>query len=514
MRPEDVRAEKNRPFTGKEYLESLKDGRQVYINGELVKDVTTHPAFRNSAAHVAAIYDALHDPATKDKLCCETDTGNGGYTHKFFRYARSPQQLKDQRDAIADWSRMSYGWMGRTPDYKAAFGNGLGANPEFYGDYADNARQWYKRMQESCLYLNHAIVNPPIDRHKAVDQVRDVYINIEEERDDGVIVSGAKVVATNSALTHYNFIGQGSAQVLGDNTDFALMFIAPMNSDGVKLISRASYELNAAKCGSPFDYPLSSRFDENDAILIFDKALIPWENILIYRDFDRCRMWFPQGGFGRLFPIQGCTRLCVKLDFIAGLLHKCLELSGVIEFRGVQAAAGEVIAWRNMLWSLTDAMWAEATEWVNGAYLPDVKSLQAYRVIAPEIYPKISKIIQQTVASGLIYLPSSAKDLQNPELDAYLARYCRGSNDISHVDRIKILKLMWDAIGTEFGGRHELYEINYAGSADEVRMQCLRWSKNTGQLDDMMAMVDKCLSDYDVNGWTVPHFYNPDDISV
>ena len=102
--------------------------------------------------------------------------------------------------------------------------------PGFYGRFEDNAKTWYKRIQEACLYLNHAIVNPPIDRDKPVDQVKDVFISVDEEVDGGIVVSGAKVVATNSALTHYNFVGQGSAQLLGDNTDFALMFIAPMNT--------------------------------------------------------------------------------------------------------------------------------------------------------------------------------------------------------------------------------------------------------------------------------------------
>ncbi|WP_369856949.1 4-hydroxyphenylacetate 3-hydroxylase N-terminal domain-containing protein [Candidatus Thalassolituus haligoni] len=147
-----------RPFNGAEFLASLNDGREVYYAGERVENVTAHPAFKNAAASVAAMYDALHAEETKDKLCWATDTGNGGYTHKFFRYARSPQELLEQRDAIAEWARMSYGWMGRTADYKAAFGDVLGANPEFYGDFADNARTWYQRIQENCLYLNHAIV--------------------------------------------------------------------------------------------------------------------------------------------------------------------------------------------------------------------------------------------------------------------------------------------------------------------------------------------------------------------
>ncbi|MDP9506944.1 4-hydroxyphenylacetate 3-monooxygenase, oxygenase component [Pseudomonas protegens] len=514
MKPEDFRAATHRPLTGAEYLASLRDDREIYIYGDRVKDVTTHPAFRNSAASMARLYDALHDPATQSQLCWDTDTGNGGYTHKFFRSAKSPDELRQQRDAIADWSRLTYGWMGRSPDYKAAFGSALGANPEFYGRFADNARTWYKRIQEACLYLNHAIVNPPIDRDKPVDQVKDVFISVDEEVEGGIIVSGAKVVATNSALTHYNFVGQGSAQLLGDNTDFALMFIAPMNTRGMKLICRPSYELQAGMTGSPFDYPLSSRFDENDAILIMDKVFIPWENVLIYRDFERCRQWFPQGGFGRLFPMQGCTRLAVKLDFITGLLVKALQCTGSLEFRGVQAQVGEVVAWRNLFWSLTDAMHGNASEWMNSVYLPSTQALQAYRVLAPQAYTDIKKIIEQVVASGLIYLPSGSRDLKDPVLNQYLGTYCRGSGGMGHEERIKILKLLWDAIGTEFGGRHELYEINYAGSQDEIRMQCLRHAQASGSMKAMTDLVDKCLGDYDLDGWTVPHLSNPDDINM
>ncbi len=126
MKPEDFRADTKRPLTGEEYLKSLQDGREIYIYGERVKDVTTHPAFRNAAASVGQLYDALHKPEMQDKLCWSTDTGSGGYTHKFFRVAKSADDLRQQRDAIAEWSRLSYGWMGRTPDYKAAFGSALG----------------------------------------------------------------------------------------------------------------------------------------------------------------------------------------------------------------------------------------------------------------------------------------------------------------------------------------------------------------------------------------------------
>src|ERR1700733_922895 len=137
--PEAIIKGKNRPFTGAEFLESLRDDREVYIYGERVKDVTTHPAFRNSAASIALLYDALHDKALHEVLTAPTDTGSGGYTHKFFKAARSREELIAQRDAIAAWARLSYGWMGRSPDYKAAFLNWGRADDGFDGKFADKA---------------------------------------------------------------------------------------------------------------------------------------------------------------------------------------------------------------------------------------------------------------------------------------------------------------------------------------------------------------------------------------
>ncbi|HZP10328.1 4-hydroxyphenylacetate 3-hydroxylase N-terminal domain-containing protein, partial [Methyloceanibacter sp.] len=227
--PERLVAGKKRPFTGAEYLESLRDGREVYIYGERVKDVTRHPALRNSAVSAAKLYDALHDAKSKEALTTATDTGSGGYTHRFFKAARSREEIVKQRDAIAQWARITYGWMGRSPDYKAAFLNTLGANAEFYGPFAANARAWHRRAQEAVLYVNHALVNPPIDRSKPVEQVKDVYVSIQKETDAGIYVSGAKVVATNSALTHYNFLGQNMGQDINDPS-MVVMFMAPMDS--------------------------------------------------------------------------------------------------------------------------------------------------------------------------------------------------------------------------------------------------------------------------------------------
>jgi 4-hydroxyphenylacetate 3-monooxygenase len=511
--PEAIVAGKNRPFTGAEFLESLRDGREVYIYGERVKDVTTHPAFRNSAASVALLYDALHDKVWHDVLTAPTDTGSGGYTHKFFRAARSREEVIAQRDAIAAWARLSYGWMGRSPDYKASFLNTLGANAGFYGKFADNARAWHKRGQEAVLYLNHALVNPPIDRNKPVEQVKDVYITIQKETDAGIYVSGAKVVATNSALTQYNFLGQNMGQEITDPA-MVVMFIAPMNTPGIKLICRPSYEFAAAATGSPWDYPLTSRFDENDAIFVFDNAFIPWENVIIHRDIERLKSFYPQSGFFNGFTLQGCTRLAVKLDFIIGLLWKAACATGVEGFRGVQAQIGEVIGWRNLFWSLTDAMACNPVPWVDGAVLPNARGSATYRLFMTEAYPAVRSIIEKVVASGLIYLPSHARDFKNPDIDKYLAKYVRGSNGIDYKERIKIMKLLWDAIGTEFGARHELYEMNYSGSHELIRVFQLQQAQGNGTLKQMEALADQCMADYDENGWRHPAYKDGSDISL
>ena len=509
---EDFIARKGRPFTGKEYLESLRDGREVFIYGERVKDVTTHPAFRNAARSIARLYDALHDAKSKPLLTAPTDTGSGGFTHKFFRAARSCEVLVGQRDAIAQWARMSYGWMGRSPDYKASLMNTLGANFDFYGKFANNAKAWYKRAQENVLFMNHAIVNPPVDRAKSADQVKDVYITIQKDTDAGIYISGAKVVATSSALTHYNFLGQNAAVPMHD-TDLAVMFIAPMNAPGVKLFCRTSYEMTASVMGTPFDYPLSSRFDENDAIFVFDNVFIPWEDVLLHRDLEKLKTFFPQSGFLAGYQFQGCTRLAVKLDFLAGVIAKALRAAGSDEFRGNQAMLGEVIAWRHLFWALTDAMAMNPTNWVGGAVLPNLQSGSSYRVFAGDAYGRIKEIVEKVIASSLIYLPSSAKDFQNPAIDCYLAQYVRGSYGIDYKQRIKVMKLLWDAIGTEFGGRHELYERNYAGNHEDIRIQALWSARSTGMMDAMTGLADQCMSEYDENGWTNSAWLDPDDVA-
>jgi 4-hydroxyphenylacetate 3-monooxygenase len=502
----------SRPMNGEEYLDSLRDGREIWIYGEKVGDVTTHPAFRNGARSVSRLYDALHDPETKDVLTVETDTGNGGYTHPFFKAPHSAEDLLRGRDAIAAWQRMTYGWMGRSPDYKAAFLATYGPNADYYAPFQENAKRWYREAQERVYFMNHTLVNPPVDRNREIHEVSDVFIHAVKETDEGVIVRGAKMVATGSAYSNYNFVSyHGSAPIKKE--EYALSFFAPMNAPGVKLLCRPSYEFAAATVGSPFDYPLSSRYDENDAVLMFDDVLIPWENFLIYGNLEIASTYHLTGFIWRAL-LQGCTRLAVKLDFLAGLFIKAVEATGTIEFRGIQASIGEILAWRNTFWALTDAMCMNPVPSANDTVLPNIEAASAYRILSNQAYPAIKDIIENQTAGAMIVQPSNAVDWKNDELRPFLDQFYRGSNGYTALDKIKLMKLLWDSLGSEFGGRHELYERSYSGSHELTKLECYWMAKGDGTVDRIKGFAEQCMSEYDLDGWTVPHLVNPDDVSV
>ncbi|MFG2919307.1 4-hydroxyphenylacetate 3-hydroxylase N-terminal domain-containing protein [Kitasatospora sp. NPDC048298] len=501
--PAATRRAGERPLTGEEYLESLRDGREVWIYGERVRDITTHPAFRTTARTIAHLYDALHDPRHRAVLTTPTDTPHGTFTHPFFRAPGTVADLRAARDAIAAWQRTTYGWMGRTPDYKASFLATLGADPGFYGPFADNALTWYRRAQDRVLFLGHALAGPPTGRHVSAEQSAAVSVRVVDETDAGIVVSGAKAAATGAALTHHVFIGHGGPP-LTDPAQ-ATTFIAPMDTPGLTLICRASYEYRATRAGSPFDYPLAGRFDENDAIVVFDRALIPWSNVLVHRDLERANSFIHHSGFMPRFVFHGATRLAVKLDFLCGLLLSAVRTTGSDAHRGVQIAVGEALAWRHTVHALVTAMIEAAEPWKSGHLNPHLNSATAHRVLAPTAYRRVRHLIEDQLAGALITLNSHAGDFATPELRPYLDTYLRGAHGIDAEQRVKLMKLVWDSVGSEFAGRHELYERLWAAAPDVTRIETYRQALDSGLHDELCDLVASCMSDYDTTGWTAHH---------
>jgi 4-hydroxyphenylacetate 3-monooxygenase len=495
------------PFTADEYLDSIRDGREVWIYGERVKDVTVHPAFRNAGRMIARLYGALHDRRMREVLTCKSDTPAAGLTHRFFRMTRTAQELAAARDAIIASTEISFGWMGRTPDYKAALLGTLELNASFYHPFEANAVRWYQQAQDRVLFFNHALVNPPIGRGRPPEHTADLNVQVVKETASGIVVSGAKVVSTGAVYTHYNFIAPAGMPM--QDKRFALAFIVPMNAKGVRIICRPSYERNAAVAGSPFDYPLSSRLDENDSILILDRVAIPWENVFLCGDVERASQFMPKSMFVPRALFHSCTRLGVKLDFILGIVAEALAATSGDNVLGTQVQIGQLVEWRDLVWALGDAMVARPTAW-QGAVLPNREYSYAFRVLAADIYPKVRTLIEQMFASGLVYVASSAADFKVPALRRILDQYLRGVDDTSAVDRVKLMRLMWDAIGTEFAGRQDLYESVHGSGPEASRLQLAQAATQDGTFDRGRTLVRRFLDEYDLDGWTVPDLVNPD----
>ena len=491
--------ETNQLMSGNSYLASLNDGREIWFDGERVKNVTEHPAFKNAARSMARLYDALHDPDLQDDLTTVDKFGHR--THRFFAPAYSSEELFKARKAIDIWQRINYGWMGRSPDYKAAFMAQLAEGHSFYEPYGENALNWYKKFASQGLHLNHVLIDPPVNRAKGRAEVKNIYLSLDKSDDKGIYVSGAKMVATGSALTHATFVGVNSGTAarmeVGRDEDMALIFFADMNAPGLKLISRPSYEL---KANSPFDSPLASRFDENDAVVVFENCFVPWENVLIFRDVEKTKQFYAHSGFFQRFNLQAATRLSIKLEFCIGLMIKGTEASGTNQFRGVQAAIGELVAMRETIWAMTTAMIAEPEPGIGDSVVPRLQTAAALRIYMTNAWTQVRNTFETILAGAPSFAISSVRDMHAPELEHIIETYYQGTN-LDGRRRVKLFNLVWDALYSEFAGRHGLYERNYAGNKDQQRLDTLRWSTIRGDIAQFTGLVDDCMADYDVNGW-------------
>lgn len=462
------------PQTGAEYLSSLNDGRRVGLDGGVVESVAEHPAFTGVAGTIAGLYDALHG-AGADTLLAPTEAG--GRTHAAFTIARTRGDLRVQRDAMQAWQAQTHGWVGRTPDAVGAIWAAIGAHPAFFGDFATNAERWFARTQTSALHFAQALVHPPVDRALGPDAARDVFVHVERETDAGLVVRGAKVVSTGAVTAQRILVAHFGGDVT--SRDLALAFVADPAAPGVTLHARPSYAAEAGR-SAPEDRPLAARFDENDAICVFDDVLVPWDDVLIH-DVETMRA-FNAGGiaWAPRLAFQSATRLTAKLEHIVGMVANAVEITGAADFRGVQAAMGELIAFRHEVAGLRDAMIEQAVP-RDGAWCPSPEAALAFAALAPDRYSRMRVTIQQIVASGLAHVPSTIADLAGP-LGRQLEPTLRGSAGASAHDRVAAMKLLWDAVGTEFGARQELFERSHWGQPEKTHLGLLHLAEDTGQL--------------------------------
>ncbi|MCA1454404.1 4-hydroxyphenylacetate 3-monooxygenase [Bradyrhizobium sp. BRP22] len=485
--------------TGAQHIASLRDGREVYLDGELVTDVTTHPAFRGAVASVGRMFDFQSAPENRDLMTFETDTGTRA--NRIWELPGSYEALVRRRRGLEAWTELHAGFMGRSPDHVASCIAGMYMGLEVFEAYdkerAKALADYYRYARDNDLYLTYVIINPQADRSKSAAGQADPYLTagVVSRDADGITVRGAKMLATGGIMANEVFVTCIQPLQPGDEK-YALSFAIPMNAKGLKILSRKSYE---AAAGAVFDNPLSSRFDENDAVLYFDDVKVPWNRVFIVEDIAMCQKQFHVTPAHVYQNYQAMIRLSIKLRFLAGIAHRIAETNGIIGFPQVKETLGQLAAEVSMVEAFMVAMETKGQQ--RGPYfVPDRQMLYGAQTMTQQLYAKIINALRELAGGGMIMLPSSVKDFDNPDLARLIGR-TQQSPAANAVDKVKFYKLAWDAVGSEFASRHAQYEMFYAGATFVTKGHAFRtydWQKSAALLDKMLSSYD--LTDELTNG--------------
>ena len=477
---------------GRQYLDSLHDERYVYVDGERIEDLSKHPAFRGIIQTLALLYDYAADPANElSYLAPET----GAPANKAFLIPRSVDDLKDRRLALTRLAGRTAGLVGRSPDHVAGFLAGFASAPDVFArggaQFAENVGRFYRKALAEDIFVSYTIVPPQVDRSKTAQGQEEAFLQVGvcTERDDGIVVRGAQMLGTGAAVSNYLFVSCIVPLKPGDE-DYALSFVLPIGTPGLKLYCRPPYAVGKS---SVFDYPLSTRFDESDALAVFDDVFVPWENAFVYRDVELTRAQFHETAAHVLGNTQAQIRLSVKMKFIAGLARKIAATNRTEQIPSVQEKLADLGSLAAIVEGMVLASEASSSLDRNGVARPNPRFLYAVMGLQAELYPRAIGLLRELAGGGVLQVPSSYKELLNPETAADIKRYVR-STGVPSEERIKLFRLAWDMIGSEFAGRHQQYEMFYAGAPYVAKGYAYR----NYRYDEVVAMVDEFLAGYDL----------------
>jgi 4-hydroxyphenylacetate 3-monooxygenase len=480
--------------TGKEYIEGLRDGRTVYVYGDVVSDVPSHRAFAGVVETAASLYDISSDPANHMTY---TSPETGNLANKAFLTPRSREDLRVRREAITKWADVSKGFLGRSPDHVASFFAGFASGAEVFDRegraFGDNVRAWHRRILDDDLFLSYVIIPPQVSRMTTAHGWEDEFIQVGavEERDDGIVVRGSQMLGTSAAISDHIFVSC-IKPLTPDDTDYALSFIVPAAAPGLRLYCRRPYAVDVP---SRFDYPMSSRFDETDAFAVFDDVFVPWENVFVYKDVAGVRSQFFETAAHVLGNTQAQIRLVKKMQFLAGVTRKIASTNQIDAIPSVQEKLGELASLASIVEGMVIASEATSSQDRFGVERPNPRFLYGSMGLQAEIFPRTLGLVRELAGGGVMQLPSSYKELVGDETRGDMERYVQ-SPGVPTTERVKLFKLVWDLIGSEFAGRHQQYEMFYAGAPFVAKGYSYR---NYGY-DAFVQEVDAFLAGYEPDG--------------
>jgi 4-hydroxyphenylacetate 3-monooxygenase len=453
--------------TGAEYIAGLRErAAEVYIHGEQVKDVTTHPALQNGVQTLASLYDLQHDPALRDAMTYASPT-TGEPVGLSFITPQTVQDLEQRRTMMTHWARASCGMMGRTPDFMNVNMMAMAAAGDYFApnrpEFKDNIQRYYEYIREHDLVLTHTLVNLQRNRNPLATPLEnhtDVALAVVRETDAGMVVRGPRVLATLGPLADEIAVYPARNHALPPDAQarYSFAFAIPCDTPGVKFQCRESFDLERSR----FDHPLGSRFEEMDAIVFFDDVLVPWERVFLLGDVERCNKMPEATNRTAHSGHQVVTKQVVKCEFILGLANLMIRTLGSGQSPHVQEMMAELITDLEVIKACLRAAEADAKVDQWGVMCPARMPLMAARNLFIRMYPRMAEILHLLGSSNLMALPTEA-DLHGPlarELHTYLA-----TDTASAEDRIKLFRLAWDTCCSAFASRQVLYERYFGGNA-------------------------------------------------
>jgi 4-hydroxyphenylacetate 3-monooxygenase len=480
--------------TGQEYLIGLKaTEREMWLGSERVESVTDHPLLAPGAAAIAAYYDLQHqypnellipDPETAEPI---------NITHM---QPRSIDDLHRRHIGLTRISELSMGVMGRTPDYMNVTFAGFAddktrwAGPdERNAEGYENLVAFQKRLRRDDLSLTHTIIHPTVDKARDGNFVDNpVPLHKVGETADSIIVRGCRLLATLAPYADEQTV-YPAAPLPPDASNYALSFTVPMNAPGLVFLCRDSaVRANA----NPVDAPFSTRFDEQDALCIFDNVEIPKRNVFIDGDLDVYNKVMGKSQWWPNVMQQTTIRALTKLEFAYGLLVRMSEAVNDNSERTMEML-GEVLGYIEVTRNAILLAEMNATKWEDGGVYPEARALHPMRALLPDWFTRVNDIIK-TVGSHNLLAAASSGALENPRINALMNEFQPGANGIGADKRSEVYRVAWDFTGSLLGSRNELYERNYLTSAKTNRMSAHRnYSEANRQRGNQL--VDKLLSD-------------------
>ena len=451
--------------TGQEYINGLRDRpREVWIDGERVKDVTTHPALRGGVKSVAALYDMQHDPELREEMTFASPS-TGDPVGLSYLIPQTVEDLERRRNMMTHWAWASCGMMGRSPDFLnvifSAWAGSAGYFAQDRPEFERNIINYHEFLRENDLALTHALVN--LQRRRTPDPAdtlsEDVALTVIKETDSGIVVRGSRVLATLGPISDEIAIYPVAAHRLADaDRRQSFSFSIPCDTQGVKFLCRESLDLGR----SHFNHPLGSRFEEMDSVVFFDDVFVPWERVFLLGNVELCNGYAAGTQSDAHTGHQVLTRCVAKAEFMIGLADLIVDTLGSGSIAHVQEQVAELITQRDMLKSCLRASEADAAINQWGVMCPHVPSMRAGRTLfGRSVYPRMVEIIQMLGTSSLMALPAEA-DFDTPiaeDVNQYLA-----TDTSSARDRARLFHLAWDASCSAFSGRQVLYERMFGGN--------------------------------------------------